>query len=113
MNTEKFCVEFENIFGRYKSNRIRRCHKVLSGNKRMVSSPYSTFIYEIGLYLNVPVSEVKKLFSEDCQYLFSLCDHVYRRFRKRFRKTCSKTSLATYVVGQNLHKFFSKYRYVY
>ena len=70
MNTEKFCVEFENIFGRYKSNRIRRCHKVLSGNKRMVSSPYSTFIYEIGLYLNVPVSEVKKLFSEDCQYLF-------------------------------------------
>ena len=109
MNTENFCVEFEKIFGRYKSNRIRRCHMVLSGNKRMMSSPYSTFIYEIGLYLNVPVSEVKKLFSKDCQRLFSLCDHVYRQFRKRFRKSCSKTGLATYVVGQNLHKCFSKY----
>ena len=111
MNTEKFCVEFEKIFGRYKSNQIRRCQRVLSGDKRVISSPYSNFLYKISLYLKVRVSDVKQLFSKDCKYLYSLCDHVYRRFRRRFIKKCVKSGLAIYVAGQNLQKCFSRYRY--
>ena len=89
MNSETFSKEFEKIFGSYKSKRIRKFDRVLSGNKKMISSPYATFLYETGLYLNIPVSQ-EKLFSNDCDYLFSLCHRVYRRFRKRFRKNCKK-----------------------
>ena len=104
--------KFEKIFGRYKSDRIRRCQKVLSGDKHVMSSSYSNFLYEISLYLKIRVSEVKQLFSKDCEYLYSLCDHVYRRFRRRFRKMCAKNGLAAYIAEQNLRKWFSWYRYV-
>ena len=95
MDTEKFCKEFVNFFGKYKSYRIHKRQRILSGYKKIVSSPYSTFLYEVARYLKVPVSEVKSLFSDDCRYLFPLCDHVYKSFRKRFRQNCQKTGLET------------------
>ena len=60
----------------------------------------------MSFYANMPVFKFKKLFGDDCKYPFSLCDCVYRRFRKRFRKNCKKSGLATYITGQNLHKCF-------
>ena len=111
MNTYKFCKEFEKIFGRYQSKRISRKQRIISGGRTFISSPYSNFLYEMSLYADMPVSEFKKLFGDDCKYLFPLCDCVYRRFRKRFRKNCKKSGLATYITGQNLHKCFSRYRY--
>ena len=59
MDTEKFCKEFENFFGKYKSYRIHKHQRILSGYKKMVSSPYATFLYEVARYLDVPVSEVE------------------------------------------------------
>ena len=109
MNTEKFCKEFEKIFGSYKSKCIRKFNRVLSGDKKMISSPYTTFLYKIGLYLNIPVFQVKRSCFPKTGYLFSLCRPAYRRFRKRFRNNCKKTGLATYITGSNLHKCFSKY----
>ena len=110
MNTEKCCVEFEKIFGQYKSKHIKRYQRIFSGSKSMMS-PYSNFLYEVSLYLKIHVSELKKLFGNDCEYLYSLCDKVYKRFRRRFRKNCRKSGLATYISGENLHKCFSRYRY--
>ena len=86
MNTYKFRKEFEKIFGRYQSKSISRKQIIISGGKTFIPSPYSNFMYEMSLYADIPVSELKKLFGYDCKYLFSLCDCVYRRFRKRFRK---------------------------
>ena len=96
MNTEKLCVEFEKIFGPYKSDWIRRCQRVLSGDKGMISSPYPNFLCEIRMYFKVRISNIKQLFSKNCEYLYSLCDPIYRRFRRRFRKKCAKSGLATY-----------------
>ena len=107
MNTYKFCKEFEKIFGRSHSKRISRKQRIISGGSTFISSPCSNFLYEMSLYADMPVSEYKKLFGDDSKYLFSLCDCVYRRFRKRFRKNCKKSGLATYITGQNLHKCFS------
>ena len=90
MNTEKFCKEFGKIFGKYKSYRINKRRRILRGCKKMVLSPYATFLYEVALYLDVLVWHVKKLFSDDCRYLFPFCEHVYNRFRKEFRKNCQK-----------------------
>ena len=95
-------LQVEKIFGRYQSKRIRQKQRILSGGRTFISSPYSNFLYEMSLYADIPVSKIVKLFCDDCKYLFSLCDHVYRRFRKRFRKNCKKSGLATYITGQNL-----------
>ena len=111
MNPEKFCVEFEKLFGLYKLKRIKSCQRILSGSKTMISSPYSNFLYEVSLYLKICVLELKTLFGNDCKYLYSLCDKVYKRFRRRFRKNCRKSGLATYISGENLHKCFSRYQY--
>ena len=110
-NTYKFCKEFEKVFGSYKLIRLTRKERVLSGGRTLISSLYSNFVYEISLYLNIPVSESKQLFAKDCQYLYPLCEYVYERLRKRFRKNCAKSDLATYISGQNLRKCFSRYRY--
>ena len=64
-----------------------------------MSSPYSNFVYEISLYLNIPVSEVKQLLTKDCQYLYPLCEYVYKRFKKRFRKDGAKSGLASVFQG--------------
>ena len=112
MNTEKFSKEFEKIFESYKSKCIRKFDRVLSGNKKMISPPYATFLYEIGLYLNIPVSQ-EKLFSNDCDYLFSLCIVFIDALEKDLEKIAKKTGLATYITGSNFHKCFSKYRYVH
>ena len=90
-----------------------RCQRILSGSKTMILSPYSNFLYEVSLYLKIRVSELKTLFGNDCEYLHSLCDKVYKRFRKRFRKNCRKSGLATYISGENLRKCFSRYRYAW
>ena len=90
-DTEKFCIEFEKMFGQYKSKQMKRYQRFLSGNKTMMSSPYSNFLYEISLYLKIHVSELKKLFGNHCEYLYSLCDKVYKCFRRRFRKNCRKS----------------------
>ena len=111
LNTYKFCKEFDKIFGPYKSKRLTPKQGVLFGWWTFISSPYSNFVYEISLYLNIPVSEVKQLLTKDCQYLYPLCEYVYKRFRKRFRKNGAKSGLATYISGQNLHKCLSRYRY--
>ena len=111
MNTEKCCVEFEKIFGQHKSKRIKRYQRIFSGSKSMMSSPYSNFLYEVSLYLKIHVSEFKKLFGNDCEYLYSLCDKVCKRFRRRFRKNCRKRRLAIYTLGENLFKSFSRCQY--
>ena len=49
---------------------MKRYQRVLSGNKTMVSSPCSNFLYEVSLYLKIRVSELKKLFGNDCEYLY-------------------------------------------
>ena len=95
MNTDKLCIGFEKIFGKYKSKCMKKDHRVLSGNKTMMSSPYSNFLYEVNLYRKIRVSELKKLFGNDCEYLYSLCDKVYKQFRRRFRKNYRKSCLAT------------------
>ena len=107
MNTWKVCVEFENICGQYKSEHIKRCHRIFSASKTIMQSPYCNFLYEVSLYLKIHVSELK-LFSNDCEYLYSLCDKVYKSFR-RCRKNWRKSVLATYISGENLHKCFSRY----
>ena len=50
------------------------------------------------------VSEVKQLFTKDCQFLYPVYDYVYKQFWKRFRKKYAKSSLATYISGQNFFK---------
>ena len=67
MNSKIFCREFEKIFGRYKSKRIREFSKILCGDKEIISSSYGIFLYEMCLYLNIPVSEVKKSFLKECR----------------------------------------------
>ena len=79
----------------------------------MISSPYSNFLCEVSLYLKIRVSELNTLFGNDCEYLHSLCDKVLKSFRKRFRKNCRKSGLATYISGENLRKCFSRYRYAW
>ena len=86
MNTETFCVEFEKIFGQYKSKRIKRCQRILSDSQTMISLPYLNFLYQASLYFKIRVSEVKTLFDNNCGELHSLCDEVYKRFRRTFRK---------------------------
>ena len=76
MNAEKSCVEFEKIFGQYKSKRIKRFQRILSPSKAMIWSPYSNFLYEVSLSLKIGVSGLKMLFDNDCKYLYSLCDNV-------------------------------------
>ena len=110
MNTYKFCREFEKIFERYRKDRIIRSQRIFIGGKSSISPPYSNFLYELSLYLEAPISEVKELFGRDCHYLHSMCEPVYRHFRKKFRKNCRKSGgLATYISGQNLHKCFCTY----
>ena len=70
MNTEKCCIVLEKIFGQHKSKCMKRYQRVLSGNKTMVSSPCSNFLYEVSLYLKIRVSELKKLFGNDREYLY-------------------------------------------
>ena len=70
MSTEKCCIVLEKIFGQYKSKCMKRYQRVLSGNKTMVSSPCSNFLYEVSLYLKIRVSELKKLFGNDREYLY-------------------------------------------
>ena len=65
MNTEKLCIGLEEIFGKYKSKCMKKDQRVLSGNKTMMSSPYSNFLYEVNLYRKIRVSELKKLFGND------------------------------------------------
>ena len=77
MNTEKFCKEFEKIFGKYKSYCVQKRQRIFCGCKKMVLSPYATLLSEVVLHLDVPVSEVKKLFSDDCRYLFPLCEYMF------------------------------------
>ena len=109
LNTYKFCKEFEKIFGPYKSKRLTPKQRVLSGWRTFMSSPYSNFVYEISLYLNIPVSEVKQLLTKDCQYLYPLCEYVYKRFRKRFRKNGAKSGLASVFQGIGMiSRFFEK-----
>ena len=55
INTEKFCKQFEKMFGKYESYRIHKRQRILCGCKKVVSSPYATFLYEVALYLDVPV----------------------------------------------------------
>ena len=109
--TYKFCKEFEKKFGRYQLKRISRKQRIISGGRTFISSSYSNFLYEMSLYADMPVSEFKKLFRDDCKYLFSLCDCAYRRFRKRFRNNCKRSGLVTYIRIHSLHKCFSRYRY--
>ena len=73
-------------------------------------------------YLKVRVSELKKLFGNDYEYLYFLWDKVYKRFTRRFRKNCGKSGLAnldkTYtsvsqginMLNQLLQKIFIKSR---
>ena len=81
----------------YRSRRISRKQRLLSGGKTFISSPYMNFVYEIAPYLNIPVSDAKNLFRKDCEYFLSMCEHIYKRFRKIFIKNCSKSGLATYI----------------
>ena len=107
MNTEKLWAEFEKIFGQYKSKRIKRCQRILSPSKTMIWSPYLNFLYEVSLSLKIGVSGLKMLFGNDCKYLYSLCDNVYKRFR-RFRKNCKRIGVATYrKSGENLEKIYA------
>ena len=79
----------------------------------MILSPLLNFLYEVSLYLKIRVSELKVLFGNDCKYLYSLCNTVYNRFRRRFRKNCRKSRVATSISGENLHKCFSRYHYAW
>ena len=81
-------------------------------------------IYRMSLYADMPVSEFKKLFGDDCKYLFSTLNIVggllkeiyemttvalfvfYIVSEKDLEKNCKKSGLATYITGQNLHKWF-------
>ena len=112
MNTKKFCEQFERIFGPFQLDRLRNKELVVSGGREFVSSPYSNFVYEVSLYLNAPISDVKVAYDDECRQLFKLCYNVYRAFRRNFRKKCKKGRLATYITGSNLHKCFTRYRYV-
>ena len=76
----------------------------------MISPPYSNFLDEVSLYLKIRVLELKTLFGNDCEYLYLLCDKAYKRFRRRFRRICRKSGLATYMHGENVHKCFLRYR---
>ena len=77
MNTERLCVEFEKVFGQYKSKRIKACQRIPSGGKTMMSQLYSSFFFEVSLYLKIRVSELKRLFGNDWEYLYSLSDKVH------------------------------------
>ena len=59
MNTKKLCEQFERIFGPFQLDRLRNKELVVSGGREFVSSPYSKFVYEVSLYLNDPISDVK------------------------------------------------------
>ena len=90
MNTEKFCVEFEKIFGQCKSKRMKRCQRIVSGSKTMISSPYCNFLYEVSLYLKILVSELKTLFANDCEYLYSLSEKVINVLEEGLEKTVER-----------------------
>ena len=94
MNTEKLCIGLEKIFGKYKSKCMKKDQRVLSGNKTMMSSPYSNFLYEVNLYGKSVFQSLRSCLVMT-EYLYSLCDKVDKQFRRRFRKNYRKSCLAT------------------
>ena len=90
MNASNFCKEFGKSFGSYQKYKIGKNRTILTSNKNFTSSARSMFSYEMSLYLDLPVSEVKAKYGDICDYLFSLCRVVYQRFRKKIRKKCRK-----------------------
>ena len=78
-----------------------------------MSSARSTLLYEISLYLDLPISEMKAKYGDVSDYLFSLCRKVYQKFRKKLCKKYRKNGVAKYYKsGFILNKYFSHYRYV-
>ena len=82
---------FEKVFGCYRKYKIIRVQRILTGGEPLISSPYSNFLDELSLYLDAPILEVKELFGRDCRYLHSMCEPIFRHFRKKFRKNCRKS----------------------
>ena len=111
MNTKNFCEEFERIFGSFQLKHLKDKEKVISCERNFVSSPYSNFIYEVSLYLDARICDIKFVFEDEFKILFPLCEHVYHNFRKQFRRKCKGKKLATYITGENLQKCFTRYRY--
>ena len=122
MNTKEFCTEFKKILGQYRSKRMKRRQGVPSGNKSMCHHLIGIFYMNSEIYLKVRVSELKKLFGNDYEYLYFLCYKVYKRFTRRFRKNCRRSGFAnldkTYtsvsqcigMLNQLLQKVFIKNR---
>ena len=82
MNTYLLCKEFEKNFGHFKKYNIKNRQTVVTRNIEFLSSPFSTFLYEISPYLEIDLSRLQKLLWSDCDRLFHCCSHVYRRFKK-------------------------------
>ena len=91
MNTEKFCKEYEKIFEKYKSYRIHKRQRILCGCKKIVSSPYPTFLYEVALYLDVPVSEVKNYFLMTVDIYFYCVNMFTGALERNLEKIVKKT----------------------
>ena len=88
MNTYLFYKELEKKFGCFKKCKVKDRQKVVTWNIEFLSSPFSTFLYEISLSLEIDMSRSKKLLQSDCEQLFHYCSHVYRKFKIKFHRKC-------------------------
>ena len=82
----------------------RSTGEILTTNKNFLSSPLSTFFYEMSFYLDIPVSRIKSDYGGECQYLFRLRRKVYRR--KKFRRKCKKKRCGKYKTGGTLRRLW-------
>ena len=87
INTYNFCREFGKFFGSYQKYEIAKKRTILTSNKNFMSSARSTLFYEISLYLDLPVSEVKAKYG----IYVTICFHYAGRFIKNFVKNFAKS----------------------
>ena len=104
MNSYSFCKEFESFFGPCKKYKIKNKQSILATKNNLISSARSLFLYEMSLYLDMPVSRLKSKHNDICNYLFPLCQRIYLRLRKKFRKLCKEGGVGKYKSGHILHK---------
>ena len=105
MNSYNFYKKFESFFSPYKKYKIKKKQSILTTKKNLISSARSLFLYEMSLYLDMPVSKLKSKHN-DIPYLFPLYRKIYLTFRKKFRKLCKEGGMG------NTRVDVSHYRYV-
>ena len=66
--------------------KIKNKRNVLTTSKNFLYSAKSTFFYEMSLYMDMPLSELKKEYKEVSKYVFPLSQKFYVRFRRRLRR---------------------------